>query len=92
MKQNFDHKKSITFSLPDFLAQWPYERVLHPEFGTVDVDSATWVSGLHFFNEKSQRSFDASLFGKLILAIVVPSRVSTLTILRSPRMSRLSLE
>lgn len=63
MEQHLVHKKSITFSLPNFLAHWPYERLLHPNFGTVDVESATWVNAHHLFNDKSQNLFDASLFG-----------------------------
>jgi len=65
MVQHLSPKKSITFSLPDFLAHWPYERLLHPDFGTVDVESATWVNDHRLFNRKSQKSFDASLFGLL---------------------------
>ncbi|KAF5350098.1 hypothetical protein D9756_009238 [Leucocoprinus leucothites] len=57
--------KPVTFLLPDFLAEWPYERRLHPDFGTVDVEAADWVNENRLFNEKAQRSFDKSLFGLL---------------------------
>ncbi|KAF9445438.1 terpenoid synthase [Macrolepiota fuliginosa MF-IS2] len=60
-----DTRKPITFFLPDFLAAWPYERLVHPSLGSVDVESASWVNDHHLFNEKAQKSFDASLFGLL---------------------------
>jgi hypothetical protein len=54
----------INFLLPDFMAQWPYQRRLHPDYGTVDLESADWVNGLQLFSQKAQRSFNASLFGE----------------------------
>jgi hypothetical protein len=66
MVQAFNHtsRGPINFLLPDFMAQWPYERRLHPDYGTVDVESADWVNDLHLFSEKAQKSFNRSLFGE----------------------------
>jgi hypothetical protein len=55
--------KNVNFLLPDFLAEWSYERCLHSDYGTVDVESANWVNEHHLFSEKAQKSFDKSLFG-----------------------------
>ncbi|XP_006456413.1 hypothetical protein AGABI2DRAFT_195544 [Agaricus bisporus var. bisporus H97] len=65
MVQTSAHNQPIDFLLPDFLAQWPYERRLHPDYGTVDVESAVWVNEHQFFVAKAQKSFDASRFGLL---------------------------
>jgi len=46
--------KSIIFLLPDFLAAWPYKQRLHPDYGTVNVESTNWVNDYDFFNEKAQ--------------------------------------
>jgi hypothetical protein len=64
MVQQITTQRPINFLLPDFMAHWPYERRLHPDFGTVDVDSAAWVNEHRFFGAKAQKSFDASLFGE----------------------------
>ncbi|KXN85516.1 Delta(6)-protoilludene synthase [Leucoagaricus sp. SymC.cos] len=57
--------KPVTFLLPDFLAEWPYERHRHSDYGLVDVESANWVNENQLFSENAQRSFDKSLFGLL---------------------------
>ena len=50
--------KSITFLLPEILTAWPYMQLLHPDYGTVNVESTNWVNDYNFFSEKAQRSFD----------------------------------
>jgi len=56
--------KSIIFLLPDFLAAWPYMQRLHPNYGTVNVESTNWVIKYDLFNKKAQRSFNKSRFGQ----------------------------
>ena len=48
--------KAINFLLPDILAAWPYKQLLHPDYGTVNVESTNWVNDYDFFNEKAQQS------------------------------------
>jgi len=55
--------KPIIFLLPDILAAWPYKQRLHPDHGTIDVESTNWVIGYSFFSEKAQKSFNKSRFG-----------------------------
>jgi len=50
--------------LPDILADWPYERLLHPDYGTVDVESTNWVNHNNLFSERAQRSFNKAYFGQ----------------------------
>ena len=56
--------KPIIFSLPNILAAWPYIQLLHPDYGTVNVESANWVNAYNLFSEKAQRSFNKSHFGQ----------------------------
>jgi len=56
--------KSIIFLLPNFLAVWPYMQRLHPDYGTVNVESTNWVIGYNLFSEKAQKSFNKSHFGQ----------------------------
>ncbi|KAJ3556956.1 hypothetical protein NP233_g11858 [Leucocoprinus birnbaumii] len=58
-------KHIITFKLPNFLDEWPYECRLHPAFGVVDAESKQWVNEYQFFGEKSQKVYDAGRFGLL---------------------------
>jgi len=66
MVQNIAYSapKPITFLLPDILADWPYERLLHPDYGTVDVESTNWVNHNNLFSERAQRSFNKAYFGQ----------------------------
>lgn len=61
----FSTPKPITFSLPDILVDWPYERLLHPDYGTIDVESTNWVNNNNLFSERAQRSFNKAFFGQL---------------------------
>jgi len=36
---------------------------LHPDYGTVDLESANWVNDSNLFSRSAQLSFDKSLFG-----------------------------
>ena len=56
--------KPIMFLLPNILAAWPYKQLLHPDYGTVNVESANWVNAYNLFSEKAQRSFNKSHFGQ----------------------------
>ena len=56
--------KPITFLLPDILTAWPYTQLLHPDYSTVNVESANWVNAYNLFSEKAQRSFNKSRFGQ----------------------------
>jgi len=56
--------KPIIFSLPNILAAWPYIQLLHPDYGTVNVESANWVNAYNLFSEKAQLSFNKSRFGQ----------------------------
>jgi len=56
--------KPVTFLLPDILAAWPYKQLLHPDYGTVNVESTNWVNYYNFFSNKAQRSFNKSRFGQ----------------------------
>ena len=53
----------VSFALPDFVVDWPFEPRLHPDYGIVDLESASWVNNSHLFSQKAQLSFDKSLFG-----------------------------
>jgi len=63
MVQNSGTCTPVSFSLPDILVNWPYEPLLHPNYGIVDLESTNWVNDSHLFSPKAQRSFDKSLFG-----------------------------
>jgi len=56
--------KPIMFLLPDILAAWPYKELLHPDYGTVNVESTNWVNDYNFFSKKAQRSVEKSLYGQ----------------------------
>ena len=56
--------KSIIFLLPDFLAAWPYMQRLHPDYGTINVESTNWVIGYNLFSEEAQKSFNKCRFGQ----------------------------
>jgi len=63
MVQNLSTSTPVTFLFPDILVDWPYESLLHPDYGTVDLESANWVNDSHLFSQSAQQSFDKSLFG-----------------------------
>jgi len=63
MVQNSSTCTPVSFSLPNILVNWPYEPLLHSDYGSVDLESANWVNDSHLFNPKAQLSFDKSLFG-----------------------------
>jgi len=66
MVQNSSTGTPVSFSLPDILVNWPYEPLLHPSYGIVDLESTNWVNDSHLFSPEAQRSFDKSLFGLLM--------------------------
>jgi len=56
--------RPITCLLPDILAAWPYKRILHPDYGTVSVESTDWVNHYDFFSERVRKSVEKSLFSQ----------------------------
>jgi len=89
MVQNLSTSTPVTFLFPDILVDWPYESLLHPDYGTVDLESANWVNDSHLFSQSAQQSFDKSLFGPRSMWFVVVLGC-LLCHIRSPGLSCLS--
>ncbi|KAK6980733.1 terpene cyclase [Favolaschia claudopus] len=51
--------------LPETTKQWPWPRLLHPDYEKVSAESNTWFQGFKPFNKKSQYAFDKCDFGRL---------------------------
>lgn len=60
----FDNYQVKTFRLPDTMADWPWRRLIHPDYEEVKAASEAWFRGCKTFTPKSQDAFEKGNFGK----------------------------
>ncbi|KAI0371441.1 terpenoid synthase [Pilatotrama ljubarskyi] len=54
-----------TLCLPDFMANWPWQRRLHPLYEEVAAESTAWIRSFAPFTPESQLAFEKGEFGLL---------------------------
>jgi hypothetical protein len=50
-------------TLPDLLAEWPFEATLNPYHKTVPSASSEWIESFHAFDARAQDAFNRCKFG-----------------------------
>ncbi|CDO77211.1 hypothetical protein BN946_scf184747.g24 [Trametes cinnabarina] len=51
--------------IPDFMADWPWPRRIHPLYEEVSAESSAWFKSFKAFKPESQAAFDKCDFGRL---------------------------
>ena len=59
--------------LPETLTNWPWPRVIRPEYEEVAAESHEWVKSFQPFDEKSQYAFEKCNFGPFFCKMAAKS-------------------